>query len=101
MYKISNLSHYHHRRLAVIHQNVMVPIMKYYINALGLSASDLEVYSAEEYKSNPGKEILFSIKGVTPGRILNDINAFRIPLSLPEDIYSVKIEAPYIKLTTN
>lgn len=97
MYRVTNIKNHQYIRLAEIHEKVMKPIIKYYIDGYGAIDSDLEIVSALGSLNNPGKEIIFSIKDIDPARVVNDIITKRIPISY----YSVKVYKNYVKILTN
>jgi hypothetical protein len=101
MYKLINISDYHYKRLADIHKRIMTPIIKFYVDNYGLSDSDMEIYSSQEYLENPGKDILFSIKGIDPARVVNDVNFFRIPIKKPSDFFEIRVYKNYVRLINN
>jgi hypothetical protein len=94
MYKIINLKYDQYQRLSNIHFNIMVPIIKFYMDNNGLSAQDLEIFDAEVYKDNPGKEILFGVKGINPTRVVSDIKTNNILI----DYYKVETYDSYVKI---
>jgi len=96
MYKIVDMKYHQFTRLAEIHNEVMVPIMKYYIENHNLSEGDLEVYDAEVFADNPGKCILFGIKNISAGRIIGDIE--RKIIHIP--YFSLSMQGSYVKIIT-
>jgi len=94
MYKILTLSFKGYGKLSENHFKVISPIIRYYIDNYNLSESDLEIFDAELFPSNPGKGILFSIKGINPSKIVNDIKQNRIII----DYYSVETFKNYVKI---
>jgi hypothetical protein len=101
MYKVIDISDYHYKRLSSIHFNLIVPIIKFYKNNYGASDTDMEIVSALEYLENPGKEMLFSINGVDPSRVINDINSFRIPIKKGRDFYDIRTYKNLVRIITN
>jgi hypothetical protein len=101
MYRVSNISDYHYKRLSSIHLNIMVPIAKFYIDNFKAVDRDLEILSALGNPNNPGKEILFSIKNIDSARVVNDISTSRIPLKETRDFYSIRVYKEYVKIITN
>jgi len=99
MYKVFTMKHSSYIKLSKIHFDIMVPIIKYYQLNNGVNPSDLEIFDAELYAPTPGKEMLFTINGINPGRIVSDIKANRIPIR--DKIYLVKTANPYIQIITN
>jgi len=96
MYKIVDMRYNQYQRLSDIHFNVMVPIIKFYMSNNGLNSEDLEIFDAEVYKDNPGKEILFGVKGISSTRVVSDIKTNKIII----DYYKVDIYGQYVKITT-
>jgi hypothetical protein len=94
MYKILTLSFKGYGKLSENHFKVISPIIRYYIDNYNLSESDLEIFDAELFPSNPGKGILFGIKGITPSKIVNDIKQNRIII----DYYSIETFKNYVKI---
>jgi hypothetical protein len=94
MYKILTLSFKGYGKLSENHFKVISPIIRYYIDNYNLSESDLEIFDAELFPSNPGKGILFNIKGINPSKIVNDIKQNRIII----DYYSVETFKNYVKI---
>jgi hypothetical protein len=101
MYKLTNISDYHYKKLSNNHFKIMVPISKFYKDTYGIPESDLEILTALGYSDNPGKEIIFSIKNIDPAMIVNDVSSLRIPLKKGDDYYSIKKYGQYVKLLTN
>jgi len=99
MYKVATINHINYIKLSKVHFDIMIPIIKYYQLNNGIHSMDLEIFDAELYAPAPGKEILFNIKGINPGRIVSDINANRIPIK--DKIYLVKTKNPYVRIITN
>jgi hypothetical protein len=97
MYKIVNLKYHEYIRLSDIHFKVMIPIMKYYMDNLDLKAKNMEIFDAEVFLSNPGKIILFGIKGVPAQIVVKDILSGVINI----DYYQVDIEEDLVKITNN
>ena len=69
-------------RLSKIHKDVMIPISLFYRENYGIEESALEVYDAELYQNNPGKAILFAIKGIPSARVVADIKAENIHINI-------------------
>jgi hypothetical protein len=106
MYKLLNISEYHYTRLSKNHFNVMAPIVSFYVDKLGIKQEDTEVLSSLGFRDNPGKEVVFKIKGVEPGRVIADINSYRIPIKasddkLPNDFFSIRIDGDYLRIIFN
>jgi hypothetical protein len=101
MYKLANISDYHYKKLSINHFKIMAPISKFYKDTYGVPEEDLEVFTALGYIDNPGKEIIFRIKGVDPIMVVNDVSSLRIPIKKNDDYYSIKKYGQYVKLLTN
>lgn len=99
MYRVLNLSHKGYRFLSEVHKSVMVPILQFYKNNYEINDSDMEIYSAEEYPEIPGKEILFSIKGINSTKIASDIKMKRIPLG--NKIYRCGVKNSFVNILLN
>jgi len=94
MYKVAYISHKNYKKLAKIHSEIMIPIIKFYMNNYSTNESDLDILTAEDYSPIPGKVIIFKIKDFTSSRIVNDIITGQIPIN----IYSVESAKEYVKL---
>jgi hypothetical protein len=101
MYKLVNISDYHYKKLSINHFKIMAPISRFYKDTYGIPESDLEIFTALGYIDNPGKEIIFRIKGVDPTIVVNDVSSLRIPIKKNDDYYSIKKYGQYVKLLTN
>jgi hypothetical protein len=99
MYRIIKLSNSQYERLSNIHFNIMIPIINFYKVGYGAKDSDLEIFSAEGYAENPGKEIIFTIKDYESSRVINDIKVGKI--NFKSSIYSVSSYKNYIKIVVN
>jgi hypothetical protein len=97
MYKVGKISHPNYIRLADIHQDIMIPIAKFYINSYKIDPSDLEILTAEDYAPTPGRVIIFKIKDITTAKIVNDIKTRKIPVNY----YNVETFGEYVKIITN
>jgi hypothetical protein len=97
MYKVVNLKYHQYVRLSNIHFNVMVPIIKFYMDSYDMKAKDLEIFDAELFLGNPGKVILFGIKDTPAQRVVRDILAKNINI----DYYKIEVSDDLIKITTN
>jgi hypothetical protein len=75
----------------------MTPIALYYRENYDIEESSLEIYDSEVFPNNPGKAILFAIRGVPSARVVSDIQAENIHIS----IFSVSLEGQFIKIMTN
>jgi hypothetical protein len=94
MYKILKMDYSRYAKLSENHFKVMTPIIKYYMDTLGMLESDLEIFTAEIFPNNPGKGILFNVKRIIPSKVINDIKQKRIII----DYYSIEVFRNYIKL---
>jgi len=101
MYRVLVANDYQYKRLSSIHFSVMVPIIKFYVSNNGMSDSDMEVFSATNYLENPGKEILFRIRGLAPSKVVNDVKTFRIPIKENRDFYSIEVYKDFVKIMNN
>jgi hypothetical protein len=97
MYRIANMNYSQYQKLSQNHFDVMAPIIRYYMDNYNLNDSDLEVFDAEVYPGNPGKGILFSIKDITPSKIINDIKSNNIIIKY----YSLAVVQNYVKIVLN
>jgi hypothetical protein len=94
MYKILKMDYNRYTKLSENHFKVMSPIIKYYMDNYGMLDSDLEVFDAELFPGNPGKGILFNVKGVIPSKVINDIKQKRIIIKY----YSLEVSKNYVKI---
>ena len=94
MYKVTKLSAVD--ALKNIHQNIMKNIALYYMNKYNIRPEDVEIISSETDDGIIGKEIIFSIKNISPAIICNDYkkNMFHIT----QYIYSFDIDGLYVKM---
>jgi hypothetical protein len=97
MYKVVNLKYHQYVRLSNIHFNVMVPIIKFYMDSYDMKAKDLEIFDAELFLGNPGKVILFGIKDTPAQRVVRDILAKNINI----DYYKIEVSDDLVKITIN
>jgi hypothetical protein len=97
MYKVVNLKYHQYVRLSSIHFDVMVPIMKFYIDSYDMKAKDMEIFDAELFLGNPGKVVLFGIKDISSQRIVKDILSNNININY----YKIEISDDLVKITNN
>ncbi len=100
MYRLSDVPQADYERLASVHKRLMAPIAKFYSDQYGKQDSDLEVFTALGYTAGPGKEIVFSVKGIDPARVASDIKTSRIPVQSPRDYQAVRAEGRYVRIIT-
>jgi hypothetical protein len=100
MYKLSNVSQADYERMTRVHTRTMAPIARFYTDQYGKSDSDLEVFSALVYRDRPGKEILFSVRGIQPSRVVADILTSRVPIRKNSEYVSVSIDGNYVRILT-
>ena len=94
-YKIENLSYNDDLKLQKIHKYIMVPICNYFKEYFNIQDSDLEIYSVQDTPDSViGNEIIFSIKGLSPSRIVSVINSNKLAL----DIYSAEVYKNMVKI---
>jgi hypothetical protein len=98
MYKVSSIDFAKHKRLSEIHFNIMCPIIRYYSDNNNISEKKMEIYDAEIYPDNPGKEIYFAISDVSSAKIVNDIKSNRI--SINSKLYLVEVKNPFVRIIT-
>lgn len=98
MYSITQLTQNQYTRCVNIHNNVMVPIIEYYVQEYGLKDSDMKILNSTEVHYNPMKVITFSINGVSAQQIYTDINRNRIQIS--KYLYKVEFSGNHLTLTT-
>ena len=73
----------------------MVPICNYFKEYFNIQDSDLEIYSVQDTPDSViGNEIIFSIKGLSPSRIVSVINSNKLAL----DIYSAEVYKNMVKI---
>jgi hypothetical protein len=101
MYRVSGVSGSAYRRLARVHSSVMSPIAKFYSRSYGKKDSDLEISDSLGYPAVPGKEILFSVRGVPASRVVSDVRSGRIPISSPRDFYEIRVDGDKVRVTNN
>jgi hypothetical protein len=94
MYKVIKVNRAQYDRLRKIHFEVVVPIIRFYMDNYGLGQEDIEIESGTEYPATPGKEILFSIKDVTPSKVVSDIKSGMIDIS----VFSAEVKGRFIRL---
>jgi hypothetical protein len=99
MYRISDLKEPDYRRLSGVHRSLMSPIARFYTDQYSKSDSDLEVLDAESYGGKPGKEIVFSVKGIEPSRVVSDIRTGRIPVS--GRYSSIEVDGKYVRVVAS
>lgn len=100
MYRVSNLRDVDYRRLSSVHRRLMSPIARFYADQYGKRDSDLEIADALLYADKPGKEILFSVRGIVPSRVVADIRSRRIPVRSPEDYSEARVQGKYVRIVT-
>lgn len=100
MYKLASVPERDYRRLAATHRRLMGPIARFYSDKNKGSDSDLEVFTALSYPDKPGKEILFTVKGVEPSRVVADIRTARIPVYRPRDYQEIRVKGKYVLIVT-
>lgn len=101
MYRVSGVTGSAYRRLARVHSSVMSPIARFYARTYGKKDSDLEVADSLGYAASPGKEILFSVRGVPASKVVSDVRSGRIPISSPEDFYEIRVDGDKVRITNN
>ena len=94
-YKIENLSYNDDLKLQKIHKYIMVTICNYFKEYFNIQDNDLEIYSVQDTPDSViGNEIIFSIKGLSPSRIVSVINSNKLAL----DIYSAEVYKNMVKI---
>lgn len=99
MYRLSSLKESDYRRLSSVHRSLMSPIARFYTDQYGKADSDLEILDAESYGGKPGKEIVFSVKGVEPARVVSDVRTGRIPVS--GRYSSIAVDGKYVRVVAS
>jgi hypothetical protein len=100
MYKLTNVGERDYKRLSRVHSNLMGPIARFYADKNRGSDSDLEVFTALGYSERPGKEILFTVKGVDPSRVVADVRTARMPVYTPRDYQEIRVKGKYVMIVT-
>ncbi len=83
MYNVSSTTSYEYTYLKKIHENIMIPIMKYYYYTNGTSPKKFHIRNASAYNV-PGKQIDFDIDDIELTNIYSDMkkDAFGIKSSI-------------------
>lgn len=97
MYNIGSLTKSQNDRMRKIHFAIMVPIVKYFLDQnQDLSVSDVAIYSIDSVSTNPGKEIIFRIEGVSTAKL---IYAIKNKIGIWSYLHSVSQYLEYVKIT--
>jgi hypothetical protein len=80
MYRVGAISDRDNNFLKKVHTSILVPICRYYILNKEARAEDLAILSATMSNFGPGRDLCFTIKGISPDRIIRDIRSNRIYL---------------------
>lgn len=97
MYKITEITDSNNVYLKNIHDNVMVPIYRYYNTKFNIRQEDLNIVDAELSEVRPGKDMLFEVIGIDSGKIVSDIK--RKKLLIPDRyLEEVFLEDNYVRI---
>lgn len=94
MYNVTGIGNKVSNYLKRIHYNVMCPIIEYYNKVYNIPIENMKIISSDQIPYNVGKEIIFTINGISPFIILRDIENKTIDI----EYYSIKCSYPNIEL---
>jgi hypothetical protein len=80
MYRLGMISDRDNTFLKKVHNLILVPICRYYVLNKEAKAEDLVIVSATMSNFGAGHDVSFTIKGISPDRIIRDIRSNRIYL---------------------